>query len=132
MDFTFNSSKWNLFTTSMAPDTQYPTFQCAIFYVLFFLYNILYTVMHFYMHNFCFYLNLFQVPRTEWVLNWPGQIVIAGCQTFWTTEVSEALEKRDLKGLYTNLLEQVSYAYNVFNYITTQLNTLWLSCKFLC
>ncbi|XP_041081390.1 dynein heavy chain 1, axonemal [Polyodon spathula] len=35
-------------------------------------------------------------PRTEWVLSWPGQVVIAGCQTFWTAEVSEALEKGDL------------------------------------
>ncbi|KAJ8259834.1 hypothetical protein GJAV_G00174010 [Gymnothorax javanicus] len=34
--------------------------------------------------------------RTEWVLSWPGQVVIAGCQTFWTTEVSEALERGDL------------------------------------
>uniref|UniRef100_A0A8B9L8A4 Dynein, axonemal, heavy chain 1 n=1 Tax=Astyanax mexicanus TaxID=7994 RepID=A0A8B9L8A4_ASTMX len=37
-------------------------------------------------------------PRTKWVLSWPGQVVIAGCQTFWTTEVSEALEKGDLLG----------------------------------
>uniref|UniRef100_A0A803TP24 Dynein axonemal heavy chain 1 n=1 Tax=Anolis carolinensis TaxID=28377 RepID=A0A803TP24_ANOCA len=31
-------------------------------------------------------------PRTTWVLDWPGQVTIAGCQTFWTKEVSEALE----------------------------------------
>uniref|UniRef100_A0A8C4NS28 Dynein, axonemal, heavy chain 1 n=1 Tax=Dicentrarchus labrax TaxID=13489 RepID=A0A8C4NS28_DICLA len=37
-------------------------------------------------------------PRTEWVLSWPGQVVIAGCQVFWTTEVSEALEQGDLLG----------------------------------
>nr|XP_019941835.1 PREDICTED: dynein heavy chain 1, axonemal [Paralichthys olivaceus] len=35
-------------------------------------------------------------PRAEWVLSWPGQVVIAGCQVFWTTEVSEALEQGDL------------------------------------
>ncbi|KAJ8395762.1 hypothetical protein AAFF_G00029990 [Aldrovandia affinis] len=34
--------------------------------------------------------------RTEWVLCWPGQVVIAGCQTFWTIEMSEALEKGNL------------------------------------
>ncbi|XP_035245196.1 dynein heavy chain 1, axonemal isoform X1 [Anguilla anguilla] len=34
--------------------------------------------------------------RTEWVLSWPGQVVIAGCQTFWTLEVSESLEQGDL------------------------------------
>ena len=52
-------------------------------------------------------LLILQTKRTEWVLNWPGQIVIAGCQVFWTTEVSEALEKKDLDGLRTNLLQQV-------------------------
>uniref|UniRef100_A0A8C0VRC6 Dynein axonemal heavy chain 1 n=1 Tax=Cyanistes caeruleus TaxID=156563 RepID=A0A8C0VRC6_CYACU len=35
-------------------------------------------------------------PRTAWVLQWPGQVVIAGCQIFWTKEVSEALEAGDL------------------------------------
>uniref|UniRef100_A0A6I8PQA7 Dynein axonemal heavy chain 1 n=1 Tax=Ornithorhynchus anatinus TaxID=9258 RepID=A0A6I8PQA7_ORNAN len=33
-----------------------------------------------------------QYPRTTWVLSWPGQVIIAGCQTFWTQEVSEALQ----------------------------------------
>uniref|UniRef100_A0A4W3IMR6 Dynein axonemal heavy chain 1 n=1 Tax=Callorhinchus milii TaxID=7868 RepID=A0A4W3IMR6_CALMI len=31
------------------------------------------------------------IPRTEWVLSWPGQVVIAGCQINWTIEVSKAL-----------------------------------------
>jgi len=48
-----------------------------------------------------------QVPRTEWVLNWPGQLVIAGCQTYWTSEVSEALEQEDLEGYVPKLLSQV-------------------------
>ncbi|XP_041945152.1 dynein heavy chain 1, axonemal isoform X2 [Alosa sapidissima] len=47
-------------------------------------------------------------PRTEWVLSWPGQVVIAGCQTFWTTEVSEALEQGDLASrLYPQLQAQL-------------------------
>ncbi|NXL44771.1 DYH1 protein, partial [Podilymbus podiceps] len=37
-----------------------------------------------------------ETPRTTWVLQWPGQVVIAGCQIFWTKEVSEALEAGDL------------------------------------
>ncbi|XP_038627172.1 dynein heavy chain 1, axonemal [Tachyglossus aculeatus] len=37
-----------------------------------------------------------QNPRTTWVLSWPGQVIIAGCQTFWTKEVSEALGAGDL------------------------------------
>ncbi|KAK7127569.1 hypothetical protein R3I93_020220 [Phoxinus phoxinus] len=47
-------------------------------------------------------------PRTEWVLSWPGQVVIAGCQTFWTQEVSESLEKGDLTDrLYPQLQTQL-------------------------
>ena len=48
-----------------------------------------------------------QVPRTEWVLKWPGQVVIAGCQTFWTAEVSATLQDGHLPELYKTLLEQV-------------------------
>uniref|UniRef100_A0A8C4HI64 Dynein, axonemal, heavy chain 1 n=1 Tax=Dicentrarchus labrax TaxID=13489 RepID=A0A8C4HI64_DICLA len=49
-----------------------------------------------------------QQPRTEWVLSWPGQVVIAGCQVFWTTEVSEALEQGDLANrLYPQLQTQL-------------------------
>uniref|UniRef100_A0A8C9ZPR8 Dynein axonemal heavy chain 1 n=1 Tax=Sander lucioperca TaxID=283035 RepID=A0A8C9ZPR8_SANLU len=47
-------------------------------------------------------------PRTEWVLSWPGQVVIAGCQVFWTAEVSEALEQGDLASrLYSQLQKQL-------------------------
>ncbi|XP_058497468.1 dynein axonemal heavy chain 1 [Solea solea] len=46
--------------------------------------------------------------RTEWVLSWPGQVVIAGCQVFWTSEVSEALEQGDMADrLYPQLQRQL-------------------------
>ncbi|XP_067102135.1 dynein axonemal heavy chain 1 [Osmerus mordax] len=49
-----------------------------------------------------------QEPRTTWVLSWPGQVVIAGCQTFWTTEVSGALEQGDMGSrLYPQLQAQL-------------------------
>uniref|UniRef100_A0A8B9RRP5 Dynein axonemal heavy chain 1 n=1 Tax=Accipiter nisus TaxID=211598 RepID=A0A8B9RRP5_9AVES len=41
-----------------------------------------------------------ETPRTTWVLQWPGQVVIAGCQIFWTKEVSEALEAGDFPEQY--------------------------------
>ncbi|AWP03287.1 putative dynein heavy chain 1 axonemal [Scophthalmus maximus] len=47
-------------------------------------------------------------PRGEWVLSWPGQVVIAGCQVFWTMEVSEALEQGDMANrLYPQLQRQL-------------------------
>ncbi|XP_056381079.1 dynein axonemal heavy chain 1 isoform X2 [Hyla sarda] len=50
-----------------------------------------------------------ETPRSEWVMNWPGQVTIAGCQTFWTKEVSEALEAKDLSTrLFPQLEAQLS------------------------
>ncbi|KAL3881803.1 hypothetical protein ACJMK2_028195, partial [Sinanodonta woodiana] len=48
-----------------------------------------------------------KVPRTDWVLKWPGQVVIAGCQTYWTKEITEVIEKKELKGIMTHLLKQL-------------------------
>ncbi|NXM42418.1 DYH1 protein, partial [Gymnorhina tibicen] len=49
-----------------------------------------------------------ETPRTTWVLQWPGQVVIAGCQIFWTKEVSDALEAGDLSSrLYPQLSAQL-------------------------
>ncbi|XP_078270493.1 dynein axonemal heavy chain 1 [Rhinoraja longicauda] len=47
--------------------------------------------------------------RAEWVLTWPGQVVIAGCQTFWTMEVAEALRTGELKSkLFPKLAGQLN------------------------
>ena len=43
------------------------------------------------------------------MLKWPGQVVIAGCQTFWTAEVSSILQDGDISDFYQNLLSQVEY-----------------------
>eukprot|EP01043_Picozoa_sp_COSAG02_P116805 COSAG02_NODE_53255_length_303_cov_0.573529_2_plen_46_part_01 len=29
--------------------------------------------------------------REAWVLNWPGQMILAGSQFYWTQEVEQAL-----------------------------------------
>ncbi|XP_073954502.1 dynein axonemal heavy chain 1-like isoform X2 [Choristoneura fumiferana] len=37
--------------------------------------------------------ELWQIPRSEWVLRWPGQVVIAGSQTAWTAGVEHAISE---------------------------------------
>ncbi|XP_072203968.1 dynein axonemal heavy chain 1 [Excalfactoria chinensis] len=50
-----------------------------------------------------------ETPRTTWVLQWPGQVTIVGCQIFWTKEVSEALESGDLASrLFPQLTAQLA------------------------
>lgn len=82
---------------------KYMYMYCACFVI-----HVLYTHMY---HTDRFVLILFKIPRTEWVLQWPGQVVIAGCQTMWTTEVSEALDNGVLPQLYQNMLKQVHIFY---------------------
>ena len=47
------------------------------------------------------------------MLNWPGQVVIAGCQIFWTKEVTEAIEANDIPGYYDKLLDQLGDLVNL-------------------
>ncbi|KAJ3395883.1 Dynein heavy chain 1, axonemal [Lobulomyces angularis] len=53
----------------------------------------------------CYYAK----PRIEWVLDWPGQVVLSASQTYWTKEVTEALKAgaASLKSLYGRLLMQL-------------------------
>lgn len=44
------------------------------------------------------------IPRTEWVLKWPGQVVIAGCQIFWSSLVEEAIAGNDLVAFCDRLM----------------------------
>uniref|UniRef100_A0A8D1CTQ7 AAA+ ATPase domain-containing protein n=1 Tax=Sus scrofa TaxID=9823 RepID=A0A8D1CTQ7_PIG len=37
-----------------------------------------------------------EVPRNQWVLQWPGQVVICVSSIFWTQEVSQALVEKTL------------------------------------
>ncbi|EFC47930.1 hypothetical protein NAEGRDRAFT_78559 [Naegleria gruberi] len=38
-------------------------------------------------------------PRNEWVLKWPGQVVILGSQVYWTKDITQALNSGGNKGL---------------------------------
>lgn len=72
-------------------------------------------------------ISVSQTPRTEWVLQWPGQVVIAGCQTEWTTDVSKALEEKDLPGVYEKLLGQLDDLRNLVRSPLTKIGRMILS-----
>ena len=37
-----------------------------------------------------------QSPRTEWVLSWPGQVVLASSIIYWTKEVTQVGQEKYL------------------------------------
>ncbi|XP_022110107.1 dynein heavy chain 1, axonemal-like isoform X1 [Acanthaster planci] len=49
-----------------------------------------------------------ETPRPKWVLQWPGQVVIAGCQTFWTKMVEEAIQEDRLVQFLEVLKQQIA------------------------
>ena len=83
--------------------------------------------LHFQHPFFCF-----KIDRTEWVLSWPGQVVIAGCQIHWTMEVTEALENNQLPQLQDNLLKQVSVKLSLNNKINNNNNNNKIICLNWC
>lgn len=52
--------------------------------------------------------DLAQKERQEWVLLWPGQIVIAGSQTFWTSGVEHGIMTDTLQDFFLVMLKNVS------------------------
>ncbi|KAM4654602.1 LOW QUALITY PROTEIN: dynein axonemal heavy chain 1 [Amazona ochrocephala] len=62
-----------------------------------------------------------ETPHATWVLQWPGQVVIAGSQMFWRKDVSEALEAGDLA---SRLFPQLKY----FLFLTQLGNLIALVC----
>mmetsp|Transcript_7015 Transcript_7015/g.26224 ORF Transcript_7015/g.26224 Transcript_7015/m.26224 type:complete len:4128 (-) Transcript_7015:64-12447(-) len=51
-------------------------------------------------------LDFTDLPRNEWVLRWPGQVIICASQIFWTKRCEDALREGGLEGLktYQNVL----------------------------
>ncbi|RDD38836.1 Dynein heavy chain 1, axonemal [Trichoplax sp. H2] len=65
--------------------------------------------------------------RKDWVLQWPGQIVIAGCQTYWTKLVTDAINNSQLNSLYQSLLDQLDDLVKLVRGHLTKLQRLILS-----
>ena len=51
-----------------------------------------------------------QEPRGEWVLQWPGQVVIAASTVFWTADVTAAIDQGTLKVLVHCLIHVHSFS----------------------
>lgn len=47
------------------------------------------------------------LPRTEFVIKWPGQVVICVCSVFWTAEVAESLQN--------NTVEVINFSFLLFS-----------------
>lgn len=45
-------------------------------------------------------------PRAEWVLAWPGMVIICASSVNWTTEVTQSIESKQLK---VNLMVQEDF-----------------------
>ncbi|XP_022099330.1 dynein heavy chain 3, axonemal-like isoform X3 [Acanthaster planci] len=46
-------------------------------------------------------------PRKTWVLNWPGQVVIAASTIYWTSEVTKAIEENGLESYLDKCNKQI-------------------------
>jgi len=53
--------------------------------------------------------------RSQWVLNWPGQIVIAGCQVAWTAGVEAGLRENRLTAFQDEMQQLVCL--NAYEYV---------------
>ncbi|XP_045539469.1 dynein axonemal heavy chain 1 [Papilio machaon] len=51
--------------------------------------------------------ELYQLPRNQWVLRWPGQVVIAGSQLAWTAGVEEAITEYRMDEFFEQMLQQL-------------------------
>ncbi|OHT02341.1 Dynein heavy chain family protein [Tritrichomonas foetus] len=68
------------------------------------------------------------LPRTEWVLNWPAQIVLCGAMIYWTKHVEEALQNNRLKEMFEELNQQMIDLTKLVRVTTEFLSLRTLSC----
>ncbi|XP_063719575.1 dynein axonemal heavy chain 3-like [Symsagittifera roscoffensis] len=59
--------------------------------------------------------------RTQWVMRWPGQIVLSASQIHWTAEAVKALEQNRLKWYHDKLTKQIEA---IVTMVRGRLNTM--------
>ena len=49
-----------------------------------------------------------KTPRKQWVLEWPGQVVICSSQIYWTSEAADAIQNNSLKNYLETCNSQIN------------------------
>lgn len=55
-----------------------------------------------------------QTKRVEWVLDWPGQVVLAGDLIYWTSEVTQVWEMLDHNSFRAKVWATFTVCYCVY------------------
>jgi len=63
-------------------------------------------------------------PRSKWILNWPGQLVLNCSQVFWTREVSLSIETAGAEGLKAYAGKCTEELNKIVNLVRGQLTSL--------
>ncbi|KAL0223335.1 hypothetical protein P9112_002725 [Eukaryota sp. TZLM1-RC] len=68
----------------------------------------------------------YEMPRSKWVLSFPGQVILAVNMIVWTSEVELAIKDNSLDKLYEKLVKQLSDITEIVRGEVSQLDTLTL------
>lgn len=53
-------------------------------------------------------LDYLKTPRKQWVIEWPGQVVICSSQIYWTSETEEAIQANTLPNYLETCNNQIN------------------------
>ena len=64
------------------------------------------------------------ITREQWILNWPGQVILAASQVHWTKEVTDAIVEGGAKSLTTYGVKSNEQLTNIVNMVRGELSKL--------